>query len=624
MRKRLLAIALFLVGSAAPAAAQPLRFTLEVSPETGGLDDAYTATVQIEIEGVAGPERYWHPDFGDFEVTANQVKQGTSTVIDPARGQQIRTTIIHRYDLKPSRGGRIRIHPAKMRLAGKEYATGSALVQVGPASGLAGGAAPGTSPGQPPDTGSPSDPTAAGSIGVPGFVEPDPRLRAEDMFIHAVADRKEVYVGEQVTVTWLIYTRSEILKFEPKPPSLNGLWPEVIYEPDAYFTYHDTTVGGAPYVVAIVSKRALFPTQAGRLEVKPFRAKVASLSSAPGQSYNLASRSISIRVKPLPPGPPPGFDPTYVGSFQVESSVDRNQIEASESLTLVVKVSGQGAIRRTEAPKLSFPGFSFRAPRDTQDSVDVSSGVVRGERIYRYWTTPEQGGQLTIPAVQVPYFDPQSGSYKVASARPIPILVRGDPGKLARPAEGDLRDNLIPRDIRLIHEGEAISSRTVPRLYRSRWFWALAALPPLAFVLVLAIDRLRQQLKKETPRSRLRRARGRARKRFRVAEIHLRGNRPAKFFGELARVLYDHIEERLGQPVQSMTRDALREFLGEKGFDTQTIRQIDHSLEAFDFARFAPTAAGPGEMRAQLRQLKDLLREIEKTRLVDAREGEAA
>jgi hypothetical protein len=568
------------------------------------------------VPGVAGTERYWHPDFGVFEVGATQIKQGTSTMLDPVRGQQIRTTILRRYELRPTRGGRLRIRPAKIRLGGKEYETESVLIQVGPASGLA-TPDPGAGPGPAPD------PTAAGSVGVPGFVPPDPDLRDEEMFIHVVADKKEVYVGEQVTMTWLIYTRSEILKFEPKPPSLTGLWPEILYEPDAYFTYHETTVGNAPFVVAIVSKRALFPTQAGRLEVKPFRAKVASLSSSPGASLNLVSRPLTIRVKPLPSGAPPGFDPTYVGSFAVESSVDRNQIEASESLTLVVKVSGEGAIRRTEAPKLTFPGFSFRVPRDTQDSVDVSTGLVRGERVYRYWTTPEQGGQLTIPPIELPYFDPQSGSYKVASSRPIPILVRGDPGKLARPAEGDGRENVIPRDIRLIHEGAEISSRALPQLYRSRWFWGLAILPPLAFALVLAVDRLRQQLKKETPRSRLRRARGRARKRFRVAEIHLRGNRPAKFFGELARVLYDHIEERLGQPVQSMTRDELRRFLAEKGFEPVTVGLIDHSLEGFDFARFAPTAAGPGEMRAQLRQLKDLLRRIEKTRLAGRREDVA-
>jgi hypothetical protein len=599
----------------AHAAARPLRFTLEVSPMTGGPDDVYTATVQIEIGGVSGPDRYWHPDFGDFEVVGTQVKQGTSSVIDPAHGQQIRTVIIRRYELKAKRNGRLRIRGAKLKMGRDEHQTDDVWVQVGRAT--AGGVGVPVAP----PSGGGTDPTAVGGIGVPGFVAPDPKNRSLDMFLHVVADKSEVYLGEQVTVTWMLYTRSEVLKFEPKPPSLDGLWTEILYEPDAYFTYHEDVVGGTPFVVAIVSKRALFPTETGRLEVKPFRARVASLSTSVGRSRDLTSRAIPLTVKPLPPGAPPGFDPTYVGSFEVKSSVDRNEIDASESLTLTVEVSGIGAIRRSQPPKLAFPGFTFRAPRDTQDTVDTATGTVRGERIYRYWTTPEQGGALTIPAVQVPFFDPRSGKYDVARSRPIDITVKGDPSKIAGHG-GDNRENVIPRDIRLIHGGEGISSRTVPRLYKSPWFWPLLGVAPLAFVLVIATDRVRQRLKKDTPRARLRRARGRARKRFRVAEIHIRGNRPAKFFGELARVLYDHIEERTGQSVLSMTRDELRGFLKDRGFQPDTIQEIDQTLETFDFARFAPSAAGPGEMRAQMRKLRDLLRTIEKTRLVqDAEEA---
>ena len=604
----LFAAAVVASSGAAQAASKPLRFTLEVSPMAGGPDDVYTATVQIEISGVTGPDRYWHPDFGDFEVAGTQVKQGTSSVIDPAHGQQIRTVIIRRYELKPKRNGRLRIRPARLKIGKEEFQTDEVWVQVGRAT--AGGVGV---PVAPPGAGG-ADPTAVGGIGVPGFVAPDPKNRSLDMFLHVVADKSEVFLGEQVTVTWMLYTRSEVLKFEPKPPSLDGLWTEILFEPDAYFTYHEDVVGGTPFVVAIVSKRGLFPTTTGRLEIKPFRARVASLSTSVGRSRDLTSRAIPLTVKPLPAGAPPGFDPTYVGSFEVKSSVDRNEIDASESLTLTVEVSGIGAIRRTQPPRLAFPGFTFRAPRDTQDTVDTSSGTVRGERVYRYWTTPEQGGALTIPAVEVPFFDPRSGKYDVARSRPIEITVKGDPGKLAG-HDRDNRENIVPRDIRLIHGGERISSRTVHRLYRSPWFWPLLGVAPLAFLMVIATDRVRQRLKKDTPRARLRRARGRARKRFRVAEIHIRGNRPAKFFGELARVLYDYIEERTGQPVLSKTRDELRVFLKDKGFQPATIQDIDQSLETFDFARFAPSAAGPGEMRAQMRKLKDLLRLIEKTRL---------
>src|SRR5690606_22813264 len=104
----------------------------------------------------------------------------------------------------------------------------------------------------------------------------------------------------------------------------------------AYFTYHEDLVGGVPYVVAVVSKRAVFPTEAGRIEIKPFRARVASLSTSVGRSRELSSAPIVLEVKPLPDGAPDGFNPTYVGRYEIESSVDRNDIEASESLTLTL------------------------------------------------------------------------------------------------------------------------------------------------------------------------------------------------------------------------------------------------------------------------------------------------
>lgn len=608
-----LLVGLVLLTLPAVAGARPTEFSLEVSPTHGGIGDIYQATVTVELGGLSGPDRYWPPDFGDFEIIGSQTKQGTSSVIDPRRGRQIRTVIVRRYQLRARRSGRLRIKPAKVRIGRDDFETKEVWVTVGPQGG--------TAPVDPDDPG--QDPTAVTGVGVPGFKPPNPRMRAKEMFLHVVADKDNPWVGEQVTVTWLLYTRSEVLKFEPKPPSLDGLWTEILYEPDAYFTYHEDLVGGTPYVVAVVSKRALFATEAGRLEVKPFEARVSSLSTRVGQAHELASDPVVLKVKALPPGAPAGFDPTYVGQFNVESAVDRTEIDASESLTLTVQVSGVGAIRRTTPPQLSFPAFSFRAPRDIEDSVDVSSGTVQGSRTYRYWTTPQVGGQIEMPAIELPYFDPTSASYEVARSRPIPIMVSGDPSQLATPDTSAGRENVVPRDIRLIRTGNAVATRVLPGLYRSPWFWPLALAPVFAFALILLVDRLRQRLKKETPRSRIRRARGRARRRFRVAEIHIRGNRPAKMFGELARILYDHIEEHTGQTVLSMTRDELRDFLAKKGFDKATIKDIDTSLETFDLARFAPSEIGPGEMRAQVRQLKDLLKKIERTPVTDDVRGAA-
>jgi hypothetical protein len=154
----------------------------------------------------------------------------------------------------------------------------------------------------------------------------------------------------------------------------------------------------------------------------------------------------------------------------------------------------------------------------------------------------------------------------------------------------------------------------VARFYHSRAFLAALAAPGALFLLTVLVDKLRERMRRETPRARLRRARGRARKRLKAAELHIRGGRAGKFFGEVARVLVEHLEERVGEPVSAMTREQLRDYLSERGFPEETVEALVRELENCDFARFAPSASGPGEMRAALRRVRALLSAIERVR----------
>jgi hypothetical protein len=142
------------------------------------------------------------------------------------------------------------------------------------------------------------------------------------------------------------------------------------------------------------------------------------------------------------------------------------------------------------------------------------------------------------------------------------------------------------------------------------------------WLLVLIGDALRRRLSRETPRSKRRRARRTARRRLRIAEYHIKAQRPSAFFGECARVIYEHLEYCLGQKVEALTLGELRPFLEQRGFQKETAEAVVRELENCDFARFAPSASGPGEMRAALRRVRTLLGWIERVR--PASEKEAA
>jgi hypothetical protein len=595
---RWIAITAVLAMAPAAAAAQPRALGLEVSPLRGSMNDTFTVSVRLEVAGVGGPERYRAPSFGrDFKVIDEKRHLSRSLSADPSAARLVMTHL-YVYTLKPRRPGRHIIRGARVRIAGKEYETDNARVMVYDSDDAV------------PRTGG-GDPTAGG-IGAPGFE--DPRVSGDpEAFIHVVTDKKDPYLGEQVTVTWLLYSKSEVLSFDPRPPPTSDLWSEILYEATSFFRYFDARVGGSDYLVTPLAKRAMFATRAGPVEVKPFVARIATLASTMARPEEIESPILRLSVKPLPPNPPPDFDPSYVGVFDVEASLDRTAARADEALTLEVTVRAEGAIRRTTAPVLHFPGFDFGEPRDFEESVDTATEVVRGIRTYRYWTTPSEGGAQTIPPIRIHYFNPRSERYEVATTDEIPVEIRGEPTAAA--AAASKRGRPIDRDIRLIREGETVSTRGTARWYHTGWFWLVSLLPLLSFVGVVVGDRVRQRMRRETPRARLRRARGRARQRFRVAEIHLRGNRPPKFFGELVRILYDYIEERCGRPVQSMTRDELAEYLRGRGFAANTVKRITADLDVFDMARFAPSATAVEEMRAALRRVKALLREIERARL---------
>lgn len=595
------------------ASAQPLRFDLEVAPSAATVDDQLTVTVTAELLGVSGPDHFTAPPVDDFKIVSTRSDNALSIHYDSNNTKQVKSTEKRVYVVEPRRQGRLFIGPAKLRIGGVEYETKRVSIDVGPSGGPNGGISGTPAPAQ--------GQVSFGGIDVPGYQPPVVSGRPE-AFLHAVVDDATPFLGQQLTATWLLFTTEEVLTFEPRPPRLDDLWSEKLYEP-ASLLYDWEVIEGRRYKVAVVGKSALFPTRPGAIQVQPFRADISTPYTGLGTTKSLESPAFALQVAALPPGAPPGFDPSYVGQFSVRASVDRTDLAAGESLTLTLQVEAAGAIRRTTAPQLEAGGFQFRAPRDFDESVDTSGARVRGSRTYRYWTTPERGGEQTIPPLRIPYFDPDTASYSIAESEPIRLVVHGDPKALGAVGAGG-QANFIPPDIRLIRDGTTISSVTLSRAYRAWWYWLLIAVPILGFVGVAVGDAMRRRMQRDTPRARLRRARGKARKRFRLADIHLRGNRPSKFFGELARVIYDHIEERVGQPVQSLTRDELSKLLATKGFDAETIERIDDELQNCDFARFTPAASGPAEMKEALARTQEVLKAIERAPAIgDADQEEA-
>jgi len=610
---RTAAFLLALCALASAARAESVRFEAHVASDNITLDQTIDLTVTLERDGNQVFESYRAPQIPDFDLlhTGNSEQMQMSFI----NGRQsVRMVEVHQYVLRARKKGTFTIGPATVKVNGQQVQTRPVVVHVSPTPKNAmstvappqngvGGAQQGDLPPSAPET-----------------------LRGdEDLFVDARLDKTRVYVGEQVTAVWRLYTQSDILKYRSlAEPKHEDFWAEDLFVPGGHLAWDRQVVKGREFAVALLLKKALFPLKAGKLTITALEAEATTMQSAFYANASAVRRSspLTVEVLPLPvEGRPPGFQSTNVGQLELSATADRAQVKSGEAVTLRVALRGVGNIRSVKLPTLDkLDGWKVFDPT-SKETIDKGEPI-RGEKSFTYLLMPARGGTLTIPEIALPYFDPALGKYQIARTRPIRVTVEGDPSHLVQTNPANAQENVLAQQIRTIRNKRSVRTHIGERLFRGRFALVAFGTPPAAWLLVLIIDGLRRRLQRETAGSKKRRARRAARRRMRVAEYHIKAQRPSAFFGECARVIYEHLEYRLGAKVESYTLAELRTHLTSHGFSDETAEAVVKELENCDFARFAPSASGPGEMRAALRRVKTLLGWIESAR--GAAEREAA
>jgi hypothetical protein len=594
------ALASFAQASLAHADAPGVRFEAALSSENITLDQQVELTITLDRAGSQAFESYRAPNAPDFNLVHTGSNEQTQFSMINGR-TSVRVIEQHVYVYKPKKRGSLKIGPASVRIAGTDLKTRELVVHVG---------APLKN--------------ALSQVGRPdpGIAQPavpDTLRGDEDLFVDAAVDKTKVYVGQQVTASWHLYTQSDILKYRPlAEPKYEDFWSEDLFVPTSHLAWDRAVIKGQEYEVALLLKKALFPLKAGKLTITALEAEATTMQTAfmSGASDARKSKTLTVEVLPLPvQGRPVGFESSNVGHYELSSSVDRTAVKAGEAVTWKVTVRGVGNIRNVRLPpmqKMADKLNGFRVYEPTTKETIEPGDEIHGQKVYTYLLLPQKGGTLSVPALELAYFDPTTAKYAVARSEPIALTIEGDPSKVESASPVSTTENVLGQQVRPIRNRTQVRSSVGDRLFRGRIAIIMLAVPPGAWLLVLVGDALRRRLERETAGSKRRRARRSARRRLRVAEYHIKAQRPSAFFGECARVIYEHLEYRLGAKVEALTLGELRVHLTARGFDRDTVEATVQELENCDFARFAPSASGPGEMRAALRRVRILIGLIEK------------
>ena len=416
-----------------------------------------------------------------------------------------------------------------------------------------------------------------------------------DLFIRAELDKREVYQGEQVTLSTWIYARVDLSRVDAVThPKLDGFWTEDVESPKE-LTGETRMLDGIPYRAYLLKRLALFPVKAGTREIGAVEADITTGFLFAGRREHRASQPLTLKVKPLPPGAPPGFQPSSVGTWTLAAELTSARAELGTPVTLRVTVDGRGNVKDLVVPRPALPAALKLYDPSTTDKVTTLRGRVQGRRVQEYLVLAQQTGTFEIPSLDLPYFDPESKRYEHARTDPITFIVVPGPGSapmavapgaMAEPSARNVLNASALRPLRV----QAVLDRPSPP-WRQAWFVSLLLAPPLLFAGVVVGTVVRRARSRADPRTALRRRAHRARSRLSELSDRKDPINDAGFCAEVDSAVRDFLSARLGANVTGLTREALLERLAQSGAPADVQARLARVQDACDEVRFAPGVA---------------------------------
>ncbi|MBK1854328.1 BatD family protein [Verrucomicrobiaceae bacterium 5K15] len=320
------------------------------------------------------------------------------------------------------------------------------------------------------------------------------------------------------------------------------------------------------------------------------------------QKYFAASSSQTVRVLPLPDAGKPHDFAGVVGSCKVTVTATPTVLQAGDPITLTIVVDDYAFPEVLDFPDLSSqPAFT----RQFAIPPRQSSGRIVGKRkTYIRTLRPLAQDATSIPAVRIPYFDPQTKSYAVAESAPIPITVKAAEVVTAFDADmtgvGPLKNRLAKNPEGIRANATSLSAIRPAAFSPGAWLLLCLFLPPAAFLVFYFATAQRRLMQNDPVRARSMRAMARFSKRLRALEQAAPKLQPEQGIGRLDDIVRSYFAEKLNLVRHAHTFEELELQLGDR-VSLDAIREIYGRCEAQAYRADSPTP-DLSTMIAQARQ----------------------
>ena len=561
-----------------PAHAQDIQVRAFLSSPRVGFGGQFV--LNVEVSGAQQTDA--DPVLPDMEEFGQYLGAGTSTSMQIVNGRTS-VALTYQYRFQAIKDGVFEIGAVKVAAGGHTYETEPISLVVSDTPAPRGGVA---------DTGDPAD-----------------GIAPEDLFIETDVSRTTIFENEPVVVAYRIFTRVPVDSYGITTlPQATGFWTEELEQSQAP-QVERVVRDGIEYQTATIRRVALFPTGTGERTLEPLGIQaqvrvpdrrrrdifgdIFGGSSLFDRSVPVAvaSRPVAIEVLSLPAEGRPGSFAGHVGELDVSAAVDRATVAVNEAVAYRVVVTGTGNLRALAPPDIAFPDEFEAFPPETTDRIAPGGGSIQGTRTHEYVLVPRAPGSVTIPPVEVSYFDARSRGYGTARSQPVEVTVTGDAAAMgAETGAVPSAVESIREEIRFIHVGAPDFRRTGVPLHSTAGFWIVLLLPVAAVAGAAAVRRHRDRIEGDVAYARVRRARRMARKRLARARGLAAGD-PRDFHAEVAGALQGFLADKLNVAEAGLVREEAGGLARRRGVSDETLERLFACLDDCDLQRFAPAGA---------------------------------
>ena len=289
----------------------------------------------------------------------------------------------------------------------------------------------------------------------------------QQYFIEASVDNISPYRGEQIVLTYSLYTKVNLSSFDfSDMPTFKGFWSQETFSP-RNLQFEKTQINREVWYKSIVKKIALFPTKSGKQAIEPATISIGVKTKNNSRSFNffgddffsrskqvtLGTNEIVVDVKKLPPNK--GNPSAAVGNWKINTYIDNKNIKQDEAFTFIIDIEGVGNIKSIQPSQIDFPNSLEIFDPEINIIDNDSKNKLGGKKNIEYVIIPRDFGNIDLPEIKLTYFDVRVKKWVTKNTKSIKLNVEKN-DKTMQSSIGLSKEEvlLVGQDIRYLNNNQ--------------------------------------------------------------------------------------------------------------------------------------------------------------------------